>query len=200
MAIASSSSKPGSEKDLMDLSHLPLLQKRMSCWWLLNPTQFWKNMRKSSILWVGVKIKKIFGKHHPDVILYSCIVQVKPSSWCCFEKLHGCRVTLRTALPCFVRYKPKVLKPWWRFGDRKEIHESEAIQRCPKTKHPTNIDPTVAYKNGHKVSGNYFGNIGWIMVYLYIFGNFNVHWVQRSWKKPICHPQKTKPALGSGSS
>lgn len=155
-------------------------------------------MRASHPYFPRVKIKKIFGKHHPDVLLYSCIVQVKPSSWCCFEKLHGCRVTLRTALPCFVRYKPKVLKPWC-FGDRKKIHESEAIQRFPKTKHPTNIDPTVAYKNGHKVSGKsweYWLNHG-VSVYL---REFQCSLGSTQLEKTIYHPQKTKPALGSGSS
>jgi len=175
----------------------PAAFERMSCWWLLTPQpNFEKICARHPYFLVGLKIKKDIW-NHPDVILYSCIVQVKPSSWCRFEKLHGCRVTLRTALPCFVRYKPKVLKPCC-FGDRKKITNLNR-SKATKTKHPTNIDPTVAYKNGQDVSGKsweYWLNHG-VSVYL---REFQCSLGSTQLDKTIYHPQKTKPALGSGSS
>lgn len=142
-------------------------------------------------IFLGLKIKKIFGKHHPDVILYSCIVQVKPKM-----------VLLRKTpwLPCHIENCAAMLRQiqaqgieallFWRSKQITNLNRSQAT----KTKHPTNIDPTVAYKNGQDVSGKsweYWLNHG-VSVYL---REFQCSLGSTQLEKPFITPKKPSRLL-----
>lgn len=109
----------------MDLSHLPLLLLDVLLV-VVEPNPILKKYAQVIHIFLGLKIKKIFTKHHPDVILYSCIVQVKPKM-----------VLLRKTpwLPCHIENCAAMLRQiqaqgieallFWR---SEKNHESEPIQ------------------------------------------------------------------------